>query len=207
MKLTSARASVVLLLTLAAVGCRSPYRSDQGALVGGLGGAGLGAIIGKQTGNTGAGAVIGAAAGALTGAAIGGELDEIDAHNRAMIEQQLGRRVSASAVTMHDVVAMTQAGVGEELISTHIRVHGVAAPPSAQQIIELKNAGVSDRVIQAMQTATPPPPPGPPPGAPVIIEEHYYGGPRPYYYGPPAFWGGYRHRRGPAWSVGVGVGG
>jgi len=160
-------------LCLATFGCRSPYRADQGALVGGLGGAGLGALIGKQSRNTGAGAVIGAAAGALTGAAIGGELDDIDARNRAMIEQQLGRKVSASAVTMQDAISMTQAGVEDELIATHIRVHGVAAPPSAQQIIDLKQAGVSAKVIQAMQTAGPPPAAGPPPGAPVIIEEHY----------------------------------
>ena len=195
-------------MSLWALGCRSPYRSDQGALLGGLGGAGLGAIIGKQTGNTGAGAVIGAAAGAITGAAVGNELDEIDARNRAMIEQQMGRKISAAAVTMHDVVSMSQAGVGDELIVTHLRSHGMAAPPSAQQIIELKQAGVSDRVVQAMQTS-PLPPTGPPPGAPVIgapviIEEHYYGPPRPYW--PRGYWGGYRHR-GPRWGVGVSLGG
>src|SRR5205814_7219261 len=31
---------------LCGFGCASPYRSDQGALLGGLGGAGLGAIVG-----------------------------------------------------------------------------------------------------------------------------------------------------------------
>src|SRR6202795_2818657 len=52
-------------------GCASPYRSDQGALLGGLGGAGLGAVVGHAVGNTGAGALIGAGVGALSGAAIG----------------------------------------------------------------------------------------------------------------------------------------
>lgn len=198
--------AALLLISLTATGCRSPYRSDQGALLGGLGGAGVGAIVGSQSGHPGAGAAIGAAAGALTGAVVGNELDEIDARNRAMIEQQMGRKVNASAVTIRDVITMSQAGVGEELIATHVRVHGVAAPPTAQQVIELKQAGVSDRVIQSLQTATPPVAAGPPPGAPVIVEEHYYGPPRAYYYGPPPWWGPCRYRRS-GWSVGVGIGG
>src|SRR3954447_21040044 len=72
-----------LLLTAAAAGCASPYRSDQGAVLGGLGGAGVGAIVGNAVGNTGAGAAIGAGVGALSGAAIGGSLDDIEARNRA----------------------------------------------------------------------------------------------------------------------------
>jgi hypothetical protein len=123
-----------------------------------------------------------------------------------LIEQQLGQKINAAAVSPRDVITMTQAGVGEELIITHVQVHGVVAPPSAQQIIELKQAGVSDRVIQALQTARPPQvvagPPGAPVAAPVIVEEHYFG-PRPYYWHP--WWGGYRRR--PGWSVGVGFGG
>jgi hypothetical protein len=201
----SMRAPLVLVLivvSLGVVGCRSPYRSDQGALLGGLGGAGLGAIVGNQSGNAGPGAVIGAAAGAITGAVVGNELDEIDARNRAMIEQQMGRSISASAVTINDVMAMTRAGVNDDLIINHVRAHGVAVAPSAQQTIELHQAGVSDRVIKALQTS-PPPPVGPPPGPPVIIEEHYY--PRPYW--PRGYWGGYHYHRRPSWGVGVSVGG
>ncbi|MCE9544387.1 MAG: hypothetical protein K8T25_02535 [Planctomycetia bacterium] len=198
---------IALLCAGSLAGCQTPAsHTDQGALLGGLGGAGVGAIIGKQSGNTGAGAVIGAAAGALTGAVVGNKMDEADARNRALIEQQLGRRVNASAVTSQDVITMTQAHVGDELIVTHIRVHGVAAPVGTNDVIQLKQSGVSDRVIQAMQTAPPPGAvvaPGPPP-QPVIIEEHY-GYPRPYW--GPGYWGGYRPYHRPGWSVGVGIGG
>lgn len=43
----------------------------QGAAIGGLGGAGIGALIGRATGNTGMGALIGGAAGLLAGGAYG----------------------------------------------------------------------------------------------------------------------------------------
>lgn len=49
-----------LALCAALTGCHSPYRSDQGALFGGLTGAGVGALVGNAVGATGAGAAIGA---------------------------------------------------------------------------------------------------------------------------------------------------
>ena len=49
------RIAILVALGGLAQGCNSPYRSDQGALYGGLGGAGLGAIVGNAVGNTGAG--------------------------------------------------------------------------------------------------------------------------------------------------------
>ena len=84
---------VACLLPIPLLGCASPYYADRGALAGGLGGAGLGAIIGSTSGAAGAGAVIGAAAGALTGNAIGSSLDDIDARNRAQIAAQSGQQV------------------------------------------------------------------------------------------------------------------
>lgn len=194
----------LLVVTMSAAGCRSPYHSDQGALFGGLLGAGTGAIVGNALGAPGAGAAIGAGVGALSGAAIGNGMDEVEANNRAMIAQQLGRQVSASAVTVNDVVTMTRAGVNEELIVNHVRAHGVAAPLQANDLIYLQQQGVSPRVVATMQT--PPlqpaqplmmPPPGP---VPVIVE--------PYPYSP--YWGPcyyprhhYYHRPGMSWGVTV----
>ncbi|MCG8584843.1 MAG: glycine zipper domain-containing protein [Pirellulales bacterium] len=167
-------------------GCRSPYRADQGALFGGLTGAGVGAIIGNQSDNAGAGAASGAAVGSLTGAVVGEELDQIEAQNRAAIEQQLGRQVRAGAVTMEEIITMSQSGVGESLIVNHIRAHGVVAPPTSADLITLKQAGVPDGVVAVMQNppqpATKVVPVAAP--APVIVEEHHYGWPgwhgRPY---------------------------
>ena len=55
------------------VGCTT---TQKGAVVGAAAGAGLGAIIGHQSGHTGEGAVIGAAAGGLTGVLVGEQLDK-----------------------------------------------------------------------------------------------------------------------------------
>ncbi len=193
---------VVLAVALGS-GCQSPYHADQGALFGGLVGAGTGAIIGSQVGNPGAGAAIGGAIGTLTGATVGSELDHIEARNAAnlaAIEQQLGRQVAAGAATVDDVVAMTNAGVDEELIVAHIRNNGTAVRLQAADIISLQQQGVNKRVIAALQT--------PPPAqqqmtaapvvvqssapAPIIVEEYHYGppywGPYPYCYRPPRYY-------------------
>jgi hypothetical protein len=175
-----------LLIALLTLGCQSPYHADRGALFGGLLGAGTGAIVGDAAGNAGAGTAIGAGLGALTGAVVGSELDEMEARNRAMIAQQLGREVAAGAVTTDDVIAMTRAGVNEDLIVNHVNIHGVAVPLQPSDIIYLQQQGVSTRVIKAMQT--PPRQPAQPvvvqqPAAtPVIVEEYHYG---PPYWGPP----------------------
>ena len=180
-------------------GCQSPYHSDQGALTGGLLGAGTGALVGSALGHTGAGAAIGAGVGALSGAAVGSELDNIEARNRAMIEQQLGRQIAATAVTINDVINMSRAGVNEELIVNHVRAHGVAAPLQAGDLIVLQQQGVSPRVIATMQ-ATPMPQPAPvvyqaaPP--PVIVEEY-----DPW--GPPWRCGHYYRRPSMRWGVSI----
>ena len=175
-------AGLVLILL---AGCAT--QAENGAAIGGLGGAGVGALIGHATGHTGAGAAIGAGVGALTGAAVGSSMDA-DARNRQLIEARLQRSVSAAAVTIPDVIAMSNAGVDEQLIINHIHAHGMVQQLQAADLVALKQQNVSPRVIAAMQEAPQPqvvvqqaPPP-------VIVEErpywrdgYYY---RPYY-GPP----------------------
>jgi uncharacterized protein YcfJ len=69
-------ATVGLLLFVAAAfgGCASD--AQNGAVLGGLLGAGTGAVIGHQSDEAWAGAGIGAAAGALGGYLIGNEMDK-----------------------------------------------------------------------------------------------------------------------------------
>src|SRR5262245_41713666 len=118
----------LLLCLLAAAclmpGCRSPYYADRGALFGGLTGAGVGAVVGDAAGNAPAGAVIGAGIGALTGTAIGEGIDADVARSRAEIEARMGRQLQGAA-TVPDVIAMTQAGLSDDVITTHIRASGV----------------------------------------------------------------------------------
>lgn len=180
-------------LALSMVGCYSPYHADRGALFGGATGAGVGAIVGNAVGNTAAGALIGGGVGAVTGAAIGQGMDDIEARNRAAIAAHLGRQVPPGAVTVDDVMAMTQAGVSPDLIASHVRANGVARQLTSQDVILLHNSGVAPPVIQAMQH----PPMAQQPvaaGAPVIVEERVYPAP---VYAYPAYY--------PAPSVGWGV--
>lgn len=167
-------------------GCYSPFHTDRGALYGGLLGAGLGAAVGGAVGDPLAGAVIGAGAGTVTGAAVGSSLDEMEARNRAEIEARLGRPVAVGAVTPDEVIAMTQAGVDEQIIVNHIQIHGGPPVLNTNDIIRLQSSGVSPRVVQALQlppmrplgTSAPPP---------VIIQEHYHAPTwrRPWRPGPP----------------------
>jgi hypothetical protein len=185
------------LLILLATGCRSPYYADQGALFGGLGGAGLGALVGSASGHAGAGAAIGAAAGAITGGVVGGALDDIEARNRAQIAAQMGRPAPQGAVTASDVIAMSQAGVADELIVNHVNNNGVAHPLQPGDLITLQQAGVSPRVISAMQqprVVAAAPAPVIVEGPPVVVAPAYapYWGPPPCYYrghGPRVAWG------------------
>ena len=204
--------TLLFCLTIAAtsLGCRSPYYSDRGAVAGGLAGAGIGAALGNSSGNALPAALAGAAIGTITGNAVGEGIDNDLARSKAEIEARMGRQMSG-AVSNEDVIAMTQAGLSEDVIATHIRAHGVARQPSVNDLIVLRNQGVSDRVIQALQQ-TPPPggaayaPAGyvaAPPRA-VLVDPYYgpgyYG---PWYPGPPAYFH-YHHGRycrpGPSWG-------
>lgn len=63
---------ILLISALLLAGCTT---TQKGAVVGGAAGAGLGAIIGHQSGHGGEGAVIGGAVGAISGALIGEKME------------------------------------------------------------------------------------------------------------------------------------
>ena len=64
---------LVLFVAVALAGCTG---TQKGASIGGLAGAGLGAIIGYQSGHMAEGALIGGAVGAGGGALAGNTMDE-----------------------------------------------------------------------------------------------------------------------------------
>jgi len=175
----------LLLAAGFSAGCQSPYYADRGAGFGAVTGGALGAIVGQAAGkNPLAGAAVGAMAGAVTGTVVGSAMDDQEARNRAAIEAQMGRQVRVGTVSKEDVIAMSHAGVADELIVTHIRSNGFMGPLSAGDLILLKDQNVSPRVVQAMQA--------PPPQQiqqvrqvvvqePPVIVEPYYG---PHYYRP-----------------------
>lgn len=59
-------------------------------------------------------------------------------------------RARASGVTVEDVVKLAKAGLSEDIIVEQIKRKGQAFDLSSDQIIELKAAHVSDRVLEAM---------------------------------------------------------
>lgn len=181
----------LMLAATAAAGCKSPYHSDQlagtGAVVGGMAGAAL------SKSHPLAGAATGAIIGAVTGEVVGEAMDESEARNQALFQARLGRQMTGT-VSHHDIIAMSQAGLGDQVIITHIRNHGVVQTPSAADLVALKQSGVSDPVLAAMQM--PPPASGPPvvygPGPQPVVVREYWGPPRYYrdpWYGPPCHGG------------------
>lgn len=70
---------ILVIVAVCAAGLASGCNTtptQEGAITGGVLGAGAGAIIGHQSGKAGEGALIGAGAGALGGALIGDQVDE-----------------------------------------------------------------------------------------------------------------------------------
>ncbi|MEW4453658.1 glycine zipper domain-containing protein [Bremerella sp. JC817] len=189
---------VVTIVSACSLGCRSPYHQDQLGLVGAGTGALAGAAIGSASGHTAGGAIIGGLVGATAGSAVGAHMDEVEARNQALFQQRLGRTLEGQT-TYDDVIAMSKAGLSDQVITTHIRRHGMAQIPSAGDLIFLKNNGVSDVVISTMQNPPVEVVTAPAPRT-VIVEEHHYGP----YWGPDWHHHHYRHcrpRPGVHWDV------
>ena len=134
------------------------YQNDKaaGTVTGGAFGAITGAIIGGR-GNRSEGALIGAGIGALTGRVIGAQKDTVDrqvAANGFAAATRANTRAVQLAVTNTDLVQMAQAGLSENVIIGAIRNRGGRFDLSPQGLIALKQAGVSDRVVAAAQSAT-----------------------------------------------------
>lgn len=131
------------------------YRNDtaEGTVVGGAFGAITGAILGGKK-DRGAGALIGAGVGALTGNLLGRSKDRADARRAATgqaVVANANRQAAVQAVTNRDLIRMTQAGVGEDVIISTLRGRGARLDLSPEGIISLKENGVSDRVLIAAQ--------------------------------------------------------
>ncbi len=103
------------------------------------------------------------------------------------------------AMTMQDVIALSQAKVADDVIISQIRASGTYFTLSTQDIIDLTNAGVSKAVIQAMIKT------GEVSGRESGGRYYYY----PPYYSPWYFWADYPfyyYPWYPAFSIGLGFG-
>ena len=142
--------SASLLFT---TGCQSlgPAAAGGGA-TGVLAGTVAGAAIGAREGKSPEGALIGAVAGGTLGTVAGNAIDRQVERDRNEFNQALTQQQQA-AVTVHQVIQMTESGLGGNVIVNQIHSLGVARRPSIDDLITLKNRGVDDVVIQSLQNA------------------------------------------------------
>jgi hypothetical protein len=150
----------MLYLTMTAaglllVGCETPEgypnRTANGALLGGALGMATGAIIGNQSHSSAEGALIGGAIGAITGGLIGNSMDmEQRARLQAQAPQTYQRVEQGQPLAVADVKAMSKAGVSDDVIISQIRNSRTVYRLSAADIIDLHDAGVSQKVIEFM---------------------------------------------------------
>ena len=157
-----------LCTVLVLAGCYTPEgnpdRTASGALAGAAIGAGSGAIIGGR--HAGEGALIGGAIGALTGGIIGNSMDQ-QARERVREEApETWQRVQqGQPLGLADIKALAKAEVSDEVILSQIRNSRVVYHLTTAEIIDLKDSGVSQKVIDFMINTPsmypPPPPPRP----------------------------------------------
>jgi hypothetical protein len=127
--------------------------TEAGALGGGVLGAGLGALVGAATGHAAAGAAIGAGAGAVTGGLIGNSEDRAEARQK---QAATNWAAAHPPVAINDIVQMSQQHISDDLIIGQIRSSYSAYALTAADITYMKQQGVSDRVIEYMQSCVAP---------------------------------------------------
>jgi outer membrane lipoprotein SlyB len=170
MKRSQSAVACVALAALISAGCYTPEgqvdRTASGALTGAALGAGTGAIIGGASGGrAGEGALIGGALGALAGGIVGSAMDQ---QQREILRRQspdtLRRVEQGQPLAIADIKALSRAGVSDEVVISQIRQSRTAYRLTTSEIIDLKDSGVSNRVIDFMINtpslySAPPPPP------------------------------------------------
>jgi len=113
-----------------------------GGVIGGI----TGGLVGEHNNDPLAGTIIGTTAGALLGNATGKANDRIEAEIVASEQEHLER-----AVTLDQLLAMTQAGVDDAVIISRIKTNGPAQPLTTDDIIFLSKSQVAATVISAYQ--------------------------------------------------------
>lgn len=131
--------ALALVLGVGVTGCATgpngrTSKASTGALLGTLAGAGLGAIIGHQSGETGAGAAIGAAVGAGGGYVIGNEQDKAETNRQVAATQAQASAAYASANT---VVINVRNGNGSITPVTVQRVGNEYVGPKGEHYLAL----------------------------------------------------------------------
>ena len=124
---------------------------------------------------------------------------------------------AAADVSKEDIRKLVGAGISDEVILTFIRSNGPVVKITADDVVELKQAGASDRVVSALMGSAPMPAPAPQPvervvERPVYVPQTtyieaapaYYSYDRSYYYRPTTYYSSYYPRYYPSYSFSYG---
>ncbi|MSR55589.1 MAG: hypothetical protein EXS09_20245 [Gemmataceae bacterium] len=140
-------------------GCATTSNTAKGAGIGGVLGAGTGAILAQATGGSaGTGAVVGGLAGAILGGAIGNEEDRLEKaalESRVQLAEAQQANAAATQMNIEEVIAMTNAKHSDHVIINQIRTTNSAYVLTSQDLTRLSTSGVSDQVIIEMQNRRP----------------------------------------------------
>lgn len=142
-KLRSLSKAVLPALLLTG-GCSSLTPTDNGVLAGGATGGVVGGIVGHALGSTAAGAAVGAVGGALAGGVVGNRIEKKEAREAAAQAQ------AQAQVEMAEIIQMTQNHVDNSVIITKIRTSPTMYHLTSQDVLTLKQNGVSDMVVNEM---------------------------------------------------------
>jgi len=135
--------STALVLVLS--GCATKTQS------GALGGAAVGALAGGLIGGNATGALIGGAVGAAGGALVGYALDQQDRETLGRNSPSTLYRIdNREQLSLDDIKEMSRNGLADRVIIDQIRATNSVYYLSTRQLIDLKRAGVSERVIDYM---------------------------------------------------------
>ena len=136
---------LIVTATLILTGCEN--KAGTGALAG----AGVGAVGGALITGSPTGALVGGAVGAATGAIIGAALDSSD---RSNLQKESPRTVNkidnGEQLSVDDIKKMTRAGLSDDVIISQIDATKSTFSLSTADIVDLKKANVSQRVINHM---------------------------------------------------------
>src|SRR5262249_55435838 len=140
-------ASMLLLPSLLTCGCTGMYHTDQGMATGGVVGGLLGAGVGALTHRPAAGALIGAGTGALVGGAVGNAQDRADAKKAAAAVAA----AQQAQMRLEDIANLTANGISDVEIINQIRTTGSVFHLTSDQLIWLRQQHVSNAVVTEMQ--------------------------------------------------------
>jgi uncharacterized protein YcfJ len=146
------KGSLITVIGAGMIGCAN--NTENGALIGGAGGAVAGGAIGSVShSRAGEGALIGAAVGAIGGALVGNSIDQSDQkNNNNYAERDYDRRHSSGEeVRKSDVIAWTYRGLSDDVIIDRIERSGAVFHLTAADENDLRDRGVSETVIRVMR--------------------------------------------------------